>query len=105
MRDYNWRIENEQRVVKRRIISTVYAHSYYNPNLRNNRRHFYPEDKWFNYLGEYYQKFKSSGDDFGYRRWYDGEWKYKYGQSRVKSKTKIYKELNDEIGEKYHIRY
>lgn len=107
IRDYNWRSKNEQRIVKRRILTTVYAKSYYDSNYRRRRgRGFmYPEDKWFNYLGEYTPSMKSGGTGFSYKSFWDDDWKEKYYKSRTGLKRETYKELNDEIGEKYHIRY
>ena len=105
IRNYNWRSCNEQRVVKKRILSTVYAKSYYDDNLRHRRRHMYPEDKWFNYLGEYSSSFKSGGTGFNHRSHWDDDWKEKYHRSRSRFKVYTYKELNDQIGEKYHISY
>jgi hypothetical protein len=101
-RDYNFRSFNQQRVVKKRILNTVYANHYYS-SIR--RRLLYPEDKWFNYLGEYTQPLKSGGTGFSYRSDYNDDWKEKYHRCRARFKMKTYKELNDTIGEKYHISY
>lgn len=76
---------------------------------RFGRRGYYsirrPENIWFNFIGEYPEYRTSSGQDTRRYQVRNDKWKFKYEGSRSKLKEITRKEFNDEIGEKYHIRY
>jgi len=62
LRGYNYRMHHKERLIKKRILYGPYPKRYYEKThiARSIRKHtlniikFYnPEDKWFNYIGEY----------------------------------------------------
>ena len=94
----------QEKFVKKRIMNIAYAHSHY-VNYPGRRGYFekYPEDKWFNYLGEYTGRYKTTPglDD---RRWNDWNesWKEKYLSRRSRLKRVTINKVNDQVGERYY---
>lgn len=108
-RNRAWRKHHEERIVKKRINKDPYPNRY-SPTRRGWwRKHAYylrdPENKWFNYFGDDYKRFKTSSSTSYHYRLSNEIWKSKYMSNRARLKEVIRKELNDEIGERYHIRY
>tara|TARA_R110000772_G_C13296278_1_gene438466 strand:+ start:1495 stop:1851 length:357 start_codon:yes stop_codon:yes gene_type:complete len=115
MRDYNYRKDKQERFVKQRILNIAYQQKHYSGTfLRYNRRSFVmgpncnekdPEDKWFNYLGEYTPRYKTSYDFQMNRRYIDwGEtWKEKYLLRRARSKRINKNKIDEQIGQTYYI--
>jgi hypothetical protein len=114
MRDYNYRMNKQEIFVKRRILNIVYAREYYENSIHmyqrsrrgypNNFTMRDPEDKWFNYLGEYTKKYRKSYAH-NERKWkteWGEEWKSKYSYTRPKLKKSHIKNINDQIGETYY---
>ena len=87
-------------------MNIAYAREYYRVYIRGGRNYWLnlPENKWFNYLGEYTREYKSA-TSFQSKYWYDTEWKEKYNRKRSREKEIIRKKLNDEIGEIYYNSY
>tara|TARA_R110000772_G_scaffold2410_1_gene8365 strand:- start:68040 stop:68396 length:357 start_codon:yes stop_codon:yes gene_type:complete len=114
MRDYNYRIGKQEKFVKQRIMNIAYKESHYDGNYfhryggRTNSPNCGkkdPEDKWFNYLGEYTGRYRKSYD-FQTRKFYTewGEqWKDKYLTRRSKLKENKLKRINEQVGQKYYI--
>ena len=115
-RDYNYRIHHKNRVVKKKILATPFRYAYYEKTHRSNWRNRYsdliifvdPEDKWFNYLGQYSNLYKKSSNKYGNNHYNKNSadcWKAKYGYNRMSNNRKIRKDINDEIGKKYYYCY
>lgn len=117
-RNYNYREHQINRVVKKRVLlNHFYKYGYerfhiglygfhtHVPKYIDNISFRSPEDKWFNYIGEYKEYYKERTNYRGYRRYHDHEWKLKYGKVRAKLKRATNKQIYDEVGEKYYISY
>jgi hypothetical protein len=114
LRGYNYRIHHKERLIKKRILCGPYSKRYYEKyhigrsrrRYTLNRIQFYrPEDKWFNYIGEYSNYFKEKTNSFCNSHHGDDIWKDKYDRKRSRAKEKIRKKINDEIGDKYYFIY
>lgn len=113
MRDYNFRIDKQEIIVKRHIFDIAYQREYYhNSNHRSMRRYNLnrfserdPEDKWFNYLGEYTRVYKKS-ISHNERKWvkdWNYIWKEKYLARRSRLKEHIKNKIDEQIGQTYYI--
>jgi hypothetical protein len=114
MRDYNYRRDKQEKFVKQRILNIAYQEKHYNYAYRRYSRHGQsepncskkdPEDKWFNYLGEYTPEYKKSNtfDIRKYKTWWGDWWKEKYLLRRSRLKKFNIKELDEQIGQTYYI--
>lgn len=115
-RDYNFRKHHTERIVKKNVKKKPYRYGEYNkihiPSSIGVYKNYYvlnyvPEDKWFNYLGEYYRYFKKSTNRYSYTpyRKYENVWKEKHHRKRSRFKRISKKEIHDEIGKRYYISY
>lgn len=116
MRGYNYRMFMQEKFVKQRILNIAYNQCRYKEYIRFRRwrhikqdRYNYslrdPEDKWFNYLGEYTKEYRKS-KTFNARKdktYWGDEWKMKYSSKRSKLKRNQLSNIDEQIGERYYI--
>ena len=107
MRDYNYRMDVQEKFVKKRILNFAYQREYYNISTRRRRNYHLrdPEDKWFNYLGEYTKQYRKSRtyDERKWRTHWGENWKEKYLKRRSRLKENILNKINEQIGQEYYI--
>ena len=113
MRGYNYRRNQENKKIKKRILQEPYAHGWRDHWLyghgRRSRRYFgrtYIEVNWINFIGEYSGKYKKQNTVDTYNRWRWEKkplWKDKYQVKRSKRKQFILNQIKDQVGEEYYI--
>lgn len=111
MRDYNYRMHVQDRVVKRRLLEAIGSSYFYVNCSYPYRRYYYggmgyhePKNLWIDYLGKYTRVFSKSRT-YNIRKdkmiW-DDKWHKKYHSNREKLKNNIKKKINDQVGERYY---
>jgi hypothetical protein len=105
-RDKEWRKYQEHKKIKKRIKSVIIYDYYYrviNIYVKNEIN-----INWISIYNKYKKKLKTSTSGLYNKRYYrdfEQPWKLKYNIKRSKNKEIIRKEVNDQIGERYHIKY